>query len=73
MTILSYNDTTTRGADPTQIETWVLRAANGIEFTVTQFFGDYLIEIPGEPKRDAPQWLVARLNAFAERANSHKF
>ena len=73
MKIISYTDTTTGGADPTQVETWQCKTDKGRPFTVTQFFGEYLIQWSGEAKKPCPEWVVAKCqrHASAKHAADH--
>lgn len=66
MDIHSYTEITTRGADPTQLETWECSDCNGVPFTVTQFFGDYLIEYQDGKKETAPREVVLECQAHAD-------
>lgn len=53
MKVITYEEITTTGSDPTQLQTWKCEDEQGA-FTVTQFFGDYLLKRAGDQTREAP-------------------
>jgi hypothetical protein len=57
MKVIAYKEITTTGSDPTQLQTWTCEDEQGV-FTVTQFFGDYLLKRAGDQTKEAPAEVV---------------
>jgi len=69
MQIISYTEQIIKGSDPTQLETWVGCANLTIgNFTVTQFFGDYIFNWNKTPdyKIQCPPFIQSLCESHAE-------
>ena len=67
MEIITYTDITTRGVDPTQLETWECKSGlQGLYFTVTQFFGDYYMLEQGGYRVKCPEGIKRQCQEHAE-------